>query len=136
MMFIPRESGRERACSFWWVISQLLRAAFKASRKLTCRNSGNSNLQLELAVLSLLQAIAAVATSQKAPADTRDVMSKRLVSTADELLKCSWRREDEAEEESATGDMSACPFRQYMLWVLQVMQHHEVHGTGLMQHAV
>jgi hypothetical protein len=36
---------------------QLLVVSFKACRKHFCRASGNSSLQLELAVLSLLQAI-------------------------------------------------------------------------------
>jgi hypothetical protein len=36
----------------------LLVASFKVCRKHFCRASGNSSLQLELAVLSLLQAIA------------------------------------------------------------------------------
>jgi hypothetical protein len=36
---------------------QLLVTSFKACRKHFCRASGNSSLQLELAVLSLLQAI-------------------------------------------------------------------------------
>lgn len=43
-------------CCFLQLL-QLLVACFKACRKHFCRASGNSSLQLELAVLSLLQGI-------------------------------------------------------------------------------
>lgn len=75
-------------------------------------------------MLSLLQAIAAVAAAEKAPADTQVVMSKRLSMTAEDLLKCSWQREDEAEEEHTTGSNT------------EYGNKHWLHLTGLMLYSV
>lgn len=58
-----------------------------------------------MAVLSLLQAITSVAAAHKAPADTQDVMSKRLSLIVDGLLKCTWQQEDEAEEDTLSGEL-------------------------------
>ncbi|WIA09029.1 hypothetical protein OEZ85_008443 [Tetradesmus obliquus] len=78
---------------------QLLVACFKACRKHFCRASGNSSLQLELAVLSLLQGI----TTHPVAAASRyhATMGQKLSAAADALLKESWQQEDEAEDESA-----------------------------------
>ncbi|KAF6266710.1 Fanconi anaemia protein FancD2 nuclease-domain-containing protein [Scenedesmus sp. NREL 46B-D3] len=78
---------------------QLLVASFKACRKHFCRASGGSSLQLELAVLSLLQAI----TTHPVAAASRyhGTMGQKLSAAADALLKESWQQEDEADEQSA-----------------------------------
>jgi hypothetical protein len=58
----------------------LLVGSFKACRKHFCRASGNSSLQLELAVLSLLQAIA-----------THPVSAARCATLSRHSTQCSMR---------------------------------------------
>lgn len=74
---------------------------FKACRKLSCRSSGNSTLQLELAALSLLQAVTAHPVA--AASRHHSAMQEKLSAIADALLKESWQQQDEAEEETARG---------------------------------
>lgn len=76
-------------------------AAFKASRKLSCRSSGNSSLQLELCVMSLRQAITTLAAEQQLPQEKQAAMAAKLSKAAAELLQESWQP---AEDEAAEGD--------------------------------
>jgi hypothetical protein len=86
-------------------VPDLVVAAFKGARKLSCRSSGNSSLQLELAVVSLLQAVVAVGAGCGVPANKQQGMCSKLTMIAAELLQESWEAHpDEAQE----GDTGAC----------------------------
>lgn len=77
-------------------------AAFKACRKLSCKSSGSSSLQLELALLTLLQALKTFAAEQGLPADKVAAMAVKLSKAAAELLQETWQGpEDEAAEADA-----------------------------------
>eukprot|EP00775_Hariotina_reticulata_P013727 gene13727-13849_t len=85
-------------------IQALVIAAFKSSKKLSCRSSGSSNLQLELAVLGLWQAIATLAAAQDVASAKQAAISNVLATAAEGLLKESWlTNEDEAEDEGSKG---------------------------------
>lgn len=82
-------------------VQQSLLGAFKACMKLSCRSSGNSNLQLELALMALLQALRGLAGDQGLPAEKVAAMSGKLSKVAAELLQETW---EGPEEEAAEGD--------------------------------
>ena len=82
-------------------VHQSLLGAFKACLKLSCRSSGNSNLQLELAMLGLLQAIRGLGVEQALSAAKVAAMSSKLSEAAAELLQETW---EGPEEEAAEGD--------------------------------
>jgi hypothetical protein len=89
-------------------VQQSLLGAFKACMKLSCRSSGNSNLQLELALMALLQALRGLAGDQGLPAEKVPAMSGKLSKAAAELLQETWEGpEEEAAEGDKGGDMQA-----------------------------
>ena len=96
-------------------VHQSLLGAFKACRKLSCRASGHSTLQLELALLGLLQALRALGLDRALPGDKVDAISVKLSKAAAELLQETWEGpEDEAAEDGDKGGQGggaccACP---------------------------
>jgi hypothetical protein len=103
-------------CCCWLAalqVCQSLIAAFKACRKLSCRSSGNSSLQLELSLLSLLQGLRGLGADQGLSADKVTAMSGKLSKAAAELLQETWQGpEDEAAEgdKGALAAMQLCSF--------------------------
>lgn len=92
-------------------VLEVLKQAFKSCRKLSCRSSGHSTLQLELALMSLLQVISAVASEQGLPADKQVLMGAKMSQMAAHLLQESWQgAEDEAAEEDTKG-VETGPFK-------------------------
>jgi len=98
-----------RVClsSYLQLYSSLV-AAFKATRKLSCRASGNSSLQLELCVMSLLQAVTGLAADQGLPADKQAAMAAKLSRAAAELLQETWQPADDEAAEGNKGTPSVC----------------------------
>jgi len=88
-------------------LQALVIAAFKSSKKLSCRSSGCSSLPLELAVLSLWQAIAALAAAQGVAAAKQAAISNVLATAAEGLLKDSWVHNEEEAEEGSKGKQTA-----------------------------
>lgn len=87
-------------------VQQSLISAFKACRKLSCRASGNSSLQLELSLLSLLQALQALGSAQGLPPDKVTAMSGKLSRAAAELLQESWQGPEDEAAEGDTGEQA------------------------------
>jgi hypothetical protein len=89
-------------------VQSSLIAAFKACRKLSCRSSGRSSLQLELALLSLLQALKTFAAEQGLPADKVSAMAGKLSKAAAELLQESWQGPEDEAAEADAGVTTMC----------------------------
>eukprot|EP00879_Flechtneria_rotunda_P023302 GHRR01024651.1.p1 GENE.GHRR01024651.1~~GHRR01024651.1.p1 ORF type:complete len:584 (+),score=288.07 GHRR01024651.1:674-2425(+) len=87
---------------------KVLVRTFTACRHHSCLRSGCSNLQLELAVLSLLKGITALAASRGYAPELQSRMGAKISEQADKLLQESWQQQasEEAEEETSTPGFS------------------------------